>query len=247
MKVLFAILKQRVTSPSQAKKRELLIRWSFFTVGLIILALGISLTIKAERLGIGPWDVFHVGLYNQFGLTVGSWSIITGLAIVLFSSLATKTMPKIGTFLNMVLIGVFIDIFTIFILPDPETLLMNIFVFIIGIIVLAYGIGIYVAPNLGAGPRDSLMLVITEFTGWKVQWVRNGIEVIVFVLGWLLGGPVGIGTLIIALLLGTLVGFSLPQSKKLLDLVIRRGEQGENFNKGTIRSNHYDRTSEKIR
>ncbi|KGP90436.1 membrane protein [Pontibacillus chungwhensis BH030062] len=242
---------KRVHSKDPVKKqtftqRATFIRWSFFVVGLIILALGISLTIKADRFGIGPWDVFHVGLNEQFGLTVGSWSIIAGLVVVGFTSIVTKSWPQIGTILNMLLIGVFIDIFN-YVLPSPETLWSNMAVFLLGITVLAYGIGIYVAPGLGAGPRDGLMLVIRDLTGWKVQWVRNGIEVTVFLLGWLLGGPVGVGTVVIALGLGTIVGYSLPQTKKLLDYMIRRGEAHENLYQGTLRSDHHDRTSQEIR
>ncbi|MBO8155975.1 MAG: YitT family protein [Bacillaceae bacterium] len=223
------IIRDSCAAEKKDHTREILIRWTFFIAGLIILAFGIALTIKGKVLGIGPWDVFHYGLYLQFGLTVGSWSIIAGLLIVLFTSLATRSWPKIGTVLNMLLIGMFIDLF-LYILPDPEALWLEIFVFITGIIVLAYGIGIYVAPDLGAGPRDGLMLYITEKTGWKVQWVRNGIEIAVLLLGWLLGGPVGIGTIIIAFFLGTFVGYSLPQAKKLMNYLMVRGKKSENFN-----------------
>ncbi|QHE54334.1 YitT family protein [Pontibacillus sp. HMF3514] len=228
------------------KDRELFIRWSFFVIGLIILALGISLTIEADMLGIGPWDVFHVGLYEQFGLTVGTWSIIAGITIVTITSIYQRSLPQIGTILNMLLIGIFIDVF-LYILPEPEGILINIIIFVVGVTVLAYGIGIYVAPNLGAGPRDSLMLVIRDVTGWKVSWVRNGIEVIVFLLGWMLGGPVGIGTVFIAFFLGTVVGYSLPQMQQLLHYMIKRGELNENINQGTIRTDHHDCSSEKVR
>ncbi len=228
------------------KQRELFIRWSFFVIGLIILALGISLTIEADMLGIGPWDVFHVGLYEQFGLTVGTWSIIAGITIVMITSIYQRSLPQIGTILNMLLIGIFIDVF-LYILPEPEGILMNIIIFVGGVIVRAYGIGVYVAPDVGAGPRDSLMLVIRDVTGWKVSWVRNGIEVIVFLLGWMLGGPVGVGTVFIAFFLGTVVGYSLPQMQQLLQYMIKRGEKYENFNQGTVRTDYHDCPSEKVR
>ncbi|MFC0522501.1 YitT family protein [Pontibacillus salicampi] len=239
--VIHGTMKQK-----QRGAREQLIRWAFFVIGLIILAFGIALTIKGKQLGIGPWDVFHVGLHKQLGLTVGTWSIIAGIVVVGFTSIITKTLPQIGTILNMVLIGVFIDIFS-FLLPEPETLLSSIIIFAIGLVILAYGIGIYVAPELGAGPRDGLMLVIRDRTGWKVQWVRNGIEITVFLLGWLLGGPVGVGTVIIAFFLGSLVGYTLPQTKKWLDICIQRGERNENLNKGSLRTDHHDRASQEIR
>jgi uncharacterized protein len=202
-------------------KREFVIRWAFFFVGLLVLALGITLTIKGKDLGIGPWDVFHYGLFKQLGLTIGTWSIIAGFVILLITGIGTKTFPKIGAFLNMLLIGIFIDLFN-FLIPDPESFAAQSIVFAIGILVSGYGIGLYVSADLGAGPRDSLMLLVTEKTGWKVQWVRNGMELIVFFFGWLLGGPVGIGTVVIALGLGSIVGISLPQSKKLLEYVLTK-------------------------
>jgi uncharacterized protein len=202
-------------------KREFVIRWAFFFVGLLVLALGITLTIKGKDLGIGPWDVFHYGLFKQLGLTIGTWSIIAGFVILLITGIGTKTFPKIGAFLNMLLIGIFIDLFN-FLIPAPESFGAQLIVFAIGILVIGYGIGLYVSADLGAGPRDSLMLLVTEKTGWKVQWVRNGMELIVFFFGWLLGGPVGIGTVVIALGLGSIVGISLPQSKKLLEYVLTK-------------------------
>lgn len=201
--------------------REKVLRWFFFFVGLLVLSFGISLTIKGKDLGIGPWDVFHYGLFKQLGLTIGTWSIIVGFVILFVTGIGTKSFPKAGAFINMLLIGIFIDLFN-FVLPDPQSFMAQAIVFAIGIVVIGYGIGLYVSADLGAGPRDSLMLLVVEKTGWKIQWVRNGMEVLVFFFGWLLGGPVGIGTVIIALGLGSIVGFSLPQSKKLLHFLITR-------------------------
>ncbi|MGF2618333.1 YitT family protein [Rossellomorea vietnamensis] len=206
--------------------REYGLRWSFFTIGLLVLAFGITLTIKGKDLGIGPWDVFHYGLFLKFGLTIGTWSIIAGLILLLVTGLATKTFPKIGAFLNMLLIGIFIDFFN-FIIPDTSSIVVQSILFAAGTIIIGYGIGLYVSADFGAGPRDSLMLLIVEKTGWKIQWVRNGIEVAVFVLGWLLGGPVGIGTIIIAFFLGSVVGFALPQCQRFMRSLIARGASAE--------------------
>jgi uncharacterized protein len=199
--------------------RNKIIRWGFFFVGLAVLGLGIAMTIKGKTFGIGPWDVFHYGLFKQFGLTIGSWSIITGFIILAFTSLYTKSLPQLGAFLNMLLLGLFIDFF-LYILPDPVTLLSQGIVFIVGIVVLGYGIGLYVTSGLGAGPRDGIMLLIVEKTGWRIDWVRNGIEIAVLLLGWLLGGPVGIGSIVIAFMLGKMIQFSMPQCKALLETVL---------------------------
>lgn len=190
-------------------------RWIFYLSGLIIVALGISMTIKGYKLGIGPWDVFHVGLYKKYGLTIGTWSILTGLLIVGGTAIIFKELPKIGTWLNMVLLGVFIDIFN-WLLPDPEAIIPQTILFVLGIVIMGYGIGVYMSPSIGAGPRDSLMLVFVEKFKFSIKRVRTSIEVIVAICGWLLGGPVGVGTVIIALLIGQFVHYTLPQSKALL-------------------------------
>lgn len=192
------------------------IRWSFFLVGLVVLSLGIAMTIRGEILGIAPWDVMHVGLFINFGLSIGIWSIVTGLVIVLATSLYSKRWPPIGTWLNMILIGVFIDMF-LWLLPIVVNPIAEIGLFIAGVAIMGFGVGMYIAPNMGAGPRDSLMLILIEKTGWTVKRVRTLLELIVAVIGWLLGGPVGVGTVIIALTLGYIVHFTLPLSQKWIE------------------------------
>ena len=199
-------------------------RWTFFFVGMMVLSLGISMTIKGQRLGIGPWDVLHVGLNENFGLTIGTWGIITGFMIIIGTAAVLKEWPKIGTWINMVFIGVFIDIFN-WLLPEFQSLGAQSLIFILGVIVMGYGVGIYVSPNIGAGPRDGLMLVFVEKMGMSLKKARTIIEVSVAVLGWILGGPVGVGTVLIAFLLGQFVQYTLPQSRRLLLKIV--GEMNE--------------------
>lgn len=200
-------------------------RWLFFLVGMMILGLGITMTIKGDRLGIGPWDVLHVGLYKNFGLTIGTWAIIAGFVLISSTSLVRRRWPQLGTLLNMVSIGLFIDLFN-FLIPDIESMTGQILIFTAGIVVMGYGVGMYVAPKMGAGPRDDLMLILVQKTGLSVSVIRTAIEVSVAVLGWLLGGPIGIGTAVIALVLGRIVQISLVQCESLLKRLILR-HQGE--------------------
>lgn len=204
--------------------KTLIWRWTFYLSGLIIVALGISMTIKGYRLGVGPWDVLHVGLYENFGLTIGTWSILTGLVIIGATALVMKELPKIGTWLNMLLLGLFIDVFN-WLIPDFELLFAQFIVFVLGIVVMGYGIGVYMSPNVGAGPRDSLMLIFVEKFGFSIKQVRTSIEVIVAICGWILGGPVGVGTVIIAFLIGQFVHYTLPQSKALLLKITKEDEK----------------------
>jgi len=199
-------------------------RWAFYFAGLFVVSLGISMTIKGYRLGVGPWDVLHVGLYKNLGLTIGSWSIISGLVIIVVTAAFLKEWPKIGTWLNMILLGIFIDFFN-WVIPDYETLGAQSVIFVLGIIVMGYGAGLYISPNIGAGPRDSLMLLVVDKFGMSIKRARTIIEVIVALFGWLLGGPIGVGTVVIALLLGQLVHYTLPLNRMLLMKII--GETDE--------------------
>lgn len=204
-------------------KKEFILRWSFFGFGLIVLALGIALTVEGKILGIGPWDVLHYGLFLQFGLSIGSWSIITGFLLLTISSIAMKGLPKIGALLNMFLLGLFIDLF-IWLLPNIYSFIGAVFAFILGVVLIGYGIGLYVSADLGSGPRDSVMIMIVDKTGWSIKWVRNAMEVIVLILGFTLGGPVGFGTVIIAFFLGPILGYSIPQCKVLLKYLLMKKE-----------------------
>ncbi|MBB4823083.1 putative membrane protein YczE [Sporosarcina luteola] len=202
-------------------RRIFIWRWVFFLVGMMIMSLGISMTIKGNRLGIGPWDVLHVGLYRKFGLSNGSWSILTGFVIIASTAIVLRQWPQLGTWLNMFLIGLFIDLFN-WLLPDFSSLAGQAVIFTIGVFVTAYGVGVYVSPNVGAGPRDSLMLILVEKLGVSVKVVRTSIEVLVAIIGWMLGGPVGAGTVLSALLIGQIVHYALPQCRKLLLLPVKR-------------------------
>ena len=190
-------------------------RWTFFIVGMIIMSLGITMSIKGKIIGTSPWDVLHVGLFQNFGLTIGTWSIITGLLIIASTSLVLKEWPKMGTWLNMLLIGLFIDVFN-WLLPTTDVYVLQIAYFVVGVLILSFGCGMYIAPNMGAGPRDTLMMIIVEKFGGTIKSARMGIEVLVTILGGLLGGPVGVGTVLIALTSGYIVQYSLPYCRKVL-------------------------------
>lgn len=242
----------------EKREGQVLYRFSIYFIGLLVLSLGIVFLIESH-LGATPWDVLHVGLFNHFGLTIGSWSIIMGVIILTIAAIMSKEIPHIGAFLNMILVGIFIDILMMLpFIQTPDSLFGQLNMFIAGIILNAYGMGIYISASLGAGPRDSLMLALTTKTGWKVRNVRVSIELIVLLIGWKLGGPANWGTILFSLSIGLLAGVALPQcdnwTSKLLNhskrkqrmkLIFKKKklievQDYENFNKGTLRSNNYD-------
>ena len=195
-------------------KQAFFTRCLFFITGIIVLSFGITLTIKGQLFGVGSWDVLHIGLTKTIGLTIGSWSIILGLVILAFDMLITKKFPLPGTFIDMFLAGIFIDIFNYW-LPDIDGFWMQLVSYLTGLVLLGWGCGMYMVANLGIGPRDTLMLMMVHKLGWSVTRSRTTMEVTVAVIGFILGGPIGIGTVLMAFGLGPIVQFALTYNEKL--------------------------------
>lgn len=187
-----------------------MIRYAMFVLGLFVCAFGCVLTIQAN-MGVAPWDTFHIGLQKTFGLTIGIWSQIAGVAVIMASYLLAKIKPTFAMFLNMVCFGLFLDLFIWWgIVPKPEMMVERTVMFLVGVLIMTVGIGMYLSPKLGAGPRDSFMLAMNERLGWSIQRVRLIIEITVLIAGASLGGPVSVGTVLIALLTGPLIQRTIP-------------------------------------
>lgn len=188
---------------------ELIRRLIRIVIGFFITSTGIVLMIQAG-IGLFPWGTLNAGLAASTQLTFGQWSQIIGL-IVIVINMIFKMYPGIGTLLDMLLIGFFIDLILAFgIIPSFHTPLFQILICLIGLAVFSFGLYIYMSADLGAGPRDSLMVAVVRSTGKSVTIVKPMIEVSVTLAGLLLGGPLGLGTLILALFGG-----------KSLDLVFK--------------------------
>src|SRR5690606_25880352 len=169
--------------------------------------LGIGLMLQS-RLGVPPWDVLHQGLVNHFGLTIGIWSIITSI-VVLIAWVPLREPYGIGTLLNAVIIGVAIDL-SVLVIPEPEALAWRILLVASGIVIIGLGSGLYIGAHLGPGPRDGLMTGIAR-RGPSIRLTRTVIEIAVLAIGWMLGGTFGIGTVAFAFLVGPIVQFFLPR------------------------------------
>jgi len=164
-------------------------------IGFLIISFGTVLTIQSN-MGLNPWGTFHQGVSAQTGTTFGFVSQITGIIIILFS-LFLKIYPGIGTLLNMFFIGYFVDLMmNLSIVPETDLLAVKILYLIIGTILFNYGIYVYLSCELGAGPRDGLLVGLVKITGISVSIVRPMIEVTIVLTGIFLGGAYGIGTII---------------------------------------------------
>ncbi len=170
-------------------------------LGLFIYALGLVFSVQAN-LGVTPWNTFHLGLSKQTGISLGTAIIATGVCIVLFNYFAKQKMG-VGTLLNMVLIGTFVDFQIKYnLVPEMHTLFGGVFMILASMFTIALASWLYIGAGLGAGPRDGLMVTLMHWTGKPVGVIRVSIETTVLIIGILLGGKFGIGTPIIALLLG---------------------------------------------
>ncbi|MED0669961.1 YitT family protein [Aneurinibacillus aneurinilyticus] len=194
----------------------LTVRYSVFMLGLAVMGYGIGMMIEAN-LGVAPWDTLHIGLQKTFGLTIGIWSQIVGVIIILSSYIIGKIRPNVGMFLNMFFFGLFIDLFMwLKWIPTGGTMIERVFLFVAGLLIYTFGTGMYISPRVGAGPRDSFMLALNERMGWGIGKVRIGIECTVTLLGFLFGGPVSAGTLVTALTIGPLIKQFIPMWERMM-------------------------------
>jgi uncharacterized membrane protein YczE len=174
--------------------------------GLALYGLGIALQVEST-LGNDPWDVFHQGLSLRFGLSIGAWIIIAG-AVVMLAWIPLRQRPGLGTISNVVLVGVFADLF-LWLLPAPEHLAVRWAFLVTAIVAGGFATGCYIGAGFGPGPRDGLMTGLAA-RGHSIRVVRTGIELTVLVVGWLLGGTVGVGTVLYAVAIGPLAHVFVP-------------------------------------
>lgn len=176
-------------------------------IGLVLYGFADALMIRAV-IGVDPWTVFAQGVMVQTGLGLGLLTNIIGL-LVLLLWIPLRQKPGIGTVLNVLTIGPAIEL-GLWLVPPMTELWAQILIFAAGLVLLAIASGIYIGAQLGPGPRDGLMTGIHNRTGLPIWIGRTGVEATVLLIGWLLGGNVGFGTLAFALLIGPLCGLTLP-------------------------------------
>jgi uncharacterized membrane protein YczE len=175
-------------------------------LGLILFGVSASMLLLAG-LGLDPWDVLHQGLSRRLGLGVGTWGIIVGGAVLLLW-IPLRLRPGLGTLSNVVVVGAVIDLILATV-PAPHGIAIRIVLLLGGVFLNGVATGAYIGAGLGPGPRDGLM------TGWaarghSIRTVRTAIEVSVLAVGWVLGGTVGVGTVVYALAIGPLAHKFIP-------------------------------------
>ncbi len=176
-------------------------------IGLVLYGVSTALFVHAN-LGADPWDVFHLGVAKQLGISFGTVIILTGAAVLLLW-IPIRQMPGLGTVSNVIVLGLAADA-TLAVLPPLESLVARSALLVGAIVLNAIATGMYIGAGFGPGPRDGLMTGLHARTGWSLRGIRTAIELSVLLIGWLLGGKFGVGTVIYALSIGPLIQLCLP-------------------------------------
>lgn len=185
------------------------------TLTYFMIALAIVLTLHSN-LGVSPWDVFHLGIANRTSLTIGQASQIVSLMVIL-TGFVIREIPGVGTILNMYLIGYFIDkIIEYNIIPLAHNPIIQFTMLFSGMYILGWGVYFYLSVELGSGPRDALMVGLVKKTKKPVWIIRMGLEGFILLIGYLLGGFVGIGTLLTVFFMGSIIQHRFKMGKKNL-------------------------------
>jgi uncharacterized membrane protein YczE len=182
-------------------------RSALLLCGLVMYGLSLTLLLRAG-LGLDPWDVFHQGLAETIGVSLGRTIVLTSFA-VLALWVPLRERPGVGTVANAVVVGLGVEVFSA-IIPDAEPLWLRWVVLALGVVGNGVATGMYIGAGMGPGPRDGLMTGIARRSGSSIRVVRTSLEVIVLITGIALGGTFGIGTIVYAVSIGPLVHVFLP-------------------------------------
>ena len=192
--------------------RPRFITLTMLIIGLFLFGLGEAIIIGSGS-GVSPWTVLAQGISMRSSLSIGAATFLISISILILW-IPLKQTPGIGTILNAIIIASAID-FTLPYLPNPDTFILKLFQAGLGILVVGIGSGIYLASNLGPGPRDGLMVGLQKKTNTSIPLIRTIIELSAVTLGWFLGGVVGIGTILFVFGIGPCVGIGLTMVEKL--------------------------------
>ena len=181
-------------------------RWAMLLSGLVLYGFSSGLILQAG-LGVDPWDVLHQGLARRLGGQVGSWAILASV-VVLLAWIPLRARPGVGTLINAVLVGLCINL-TVALVPAARAPVLQGIVLVTGVLVNAFATGLYIGAGFGPGPRDGLTTAVAA-RGHSIRLVRSAIELTVLAAGWVLGGTVGVGTVLYAAAIGPLTHLTIP-------------------------------------
>lgn len=189
-----------------ASKKTTVLRFLWFYLGMAVMMFGTAMVIK-PGLGASPWDIFHLGVAATYSFPLSIVIQVTGAVIILFNMLL-GVRPSVGMVLNMLSVGPMMD-FWLWVLPTPTGFVERWLFLAMGLLIAGMGTAWYISAGVGSGPRDGMMIGLSQRLRLPVAVVKNGIDIAVSLLGWWLGGPLGIGTVIVALGTGPAIQASM--------------------------------------
>ncbi|MDF2535963.1 MAG: rane protein [Bacillales bacterium] len=189
---------------------RLIKRILFFISGMGFISLGIALTYKAQKLGTGAFDALNMGLSDTFGLTPGTWVIISGIIILIMNTFLDKQFPKILSAIPVLIIGQFMN-FWMILLGDfnPKNYPLLIAILLLGLVTIAFGAAMYILPAFSPSPIDLITLTIMNKLKWTFGKTKTVVELTALVLALFFGGPIWVGTIVITFLIGPIIQFFL--------------------------------------
>lgn len=193
-------------------RRDVVERIVQLLAGLFLYGVALGLMVRGG-IGVAPWDVLALGISGQTGIGYGVVTVLVSV-LVLVLWIPLRQRVGLGTLLNALLVGPSADL-ALFVIPAPPSIWVGAPMFVAGLLLLAFATGLYIAADFGPGPRDGLMTGLVARTGRPVWLVRTVIEGGVLLIGFVLGGPVGLGTVLFAFGVGPLIGWFLPWTTRL--------------------------------
>lgn len=202
--------------------KKFLYRSIFYVIGILFITLGISLTYKTPTLGSGAYDALNLGLSATFGHSVGFWIEFIGILFLLIEAVIRRGVPRFFALIPMFLEGTFID-FWMKVLEDitVDTLLAEAVVFALGVTLIGLGIAVYIQPNFAPAPVDLLMVSISERFKISIRMAKTILEATLLVLALFVGGPIGLGTILMTLTIGPIIQFFIKPSSTVYGRLIR--------------------------
>lgn len=197
---------------ASTSRRDLADRLAQLLLGLFLYGVALGLMVRGG-IGVAPWDVLALGVAGNSGIGYGAVTVLVSI-VVLLLWIPLRQRVGIGTLLNALLVGPSADI-ALLVIPAPPSVWIGAPMFVGGLLLLAFATGLYISADFGPGPRDGLMTGLVRRTGWPVWLVRTLIEGGVLLIGFLLGGPVGVGTVLFAFGVGPLIGWFLPWTTRM--------------------------------
>ncbi|MET3684101.1 putative membrane protein YczE [Alkalibacillus flavidus] len=203
--------------------KDLMYSIMFYVLGMLTLSFGVTMLILSD-LGVGAWDALFVGLSQLFGFTVGTWIFLVGIVLIVINKFLLRSRFDIPAVITIFLIGIFIDFWLLFVFDGVMVsgMVTRIGLLGLGVIGMGAGIGMYLQLDFARNPIDNLMMAVHYRTGFSLAVSKSGLEILIMLIAFLIGGPIGIGTVIVAFGIGPIVQFFFKRTAQVKAMLVNK-------------------------